>query len=53
MKKTFKGQSTVEYFIMMIVVLVAIATSGVIGKVQTALGTYFNKASAVIVNPVR
>jgi len=44
-----KGQSTMEYFIILSVVLTAILATGFIGRMRGAFDTYFTRAVAEIV----
>jgi len=44
MKKTISGQSVIEYFVMMAVILAAILSTGVIEHFQGALNNYFDSA---------
>lgn len=44
-----KGQSVMEYFIILAVVLTAILATGFIGRMRGAFGIYFTRAAAEIV----
>lgn len=44
-----KGQSTMEYFIILAVVLTAILATGFIDRMRGAFDTYFTRATAEIV----
>lgn len=48
-KSMRKGQSTMEYFIILAVVLTAILASGFIGRLRGAFDIYFTRATAEIV----
>jgi Flp pilus assembly pilin Flp len=43
-----RGQSTAEYFIMMAVVLAAVLVAGVLGRVRSSMGTFFDAAAGAI-----
>lgn len=45
MKKLNSGQSVLEYFIIMVVVLSAILSCGFIDKIRGGFNAYFTKAS--------
>ena len=44
MRKRISGQSVVEYFIILVVVLAALLSTGFIDRMRGAFETYFNKA---------
>lgn len=43
-KQLKTGQSTVEYFLIMVVILVAVLSTGFIGRIRGAFRTYFDNA---------
>lgn len=45
------GQGITEYFIIMLVVLIAILSTGFIGRMHNSLKIYFDNAAARISNP--
>jgi Flp pilus assembly pilin Flp len=46
--RTCRGQSTSEYFIILVVVLVAVLAAGFRDKIKNAFSSYYNKASQAI-----
>jgi hypothetical protein len=48
MRSPNAGQSTLEYFILSAVVLIALVASGVLGKIKVAFQGYFSQASKAI-----
>jgi uncharacterized protein (UPF0333 family) len=46
--KNKKGQSSIEYFVIMVVILAAIVSTGFIDRMRNAFDEYFNNAVNVV-----
>ncbi|MEK6727836.1 MAG: hypothetical protein AABY28_04085 [Candidatus Omnitrophota bacterium] len=50
MRKKLSAQSSIEYLVVLTVVLAAILSSGILGRIRNAFNIYFTTAAGKIVN---